>query len=545
MIGTRIGNYRLVRLVGSGSMGVVYEAVHEAIGKRVAVKVLHGPISQDPVAHERFAREARALTSSEHPGIVQIFDFGLLPEGMPYMVMEFLQGEPLSLRLRRTGPLSSQVAMRFGRQIASALAEAHSRGVVHRDLKPDNVVIAPDPEAQGGERARVLDFGIAMVLGEQGPSRSGGAGGSSRAGPITGRGPLLGTPAYMSPEQCRGTGPIDERTDVYALGCMLFEMLTGRPPFVSADRRQLVAAHLSVRPPLLRRLDPTARPELEALLQRMLAKLPAERPSMAHVAAELLALEEQPSGALLALSPPLASSTLHGVGERIEPVRGWGRPPAALWVVAGLALLAPSTVLLWRHKGGGPAERALMAPPRPQAMPLPVAEPEAPTTQPKAPSPPPVGPAQGELPLRTPAAGKLARRAPLASAASQPQSSPRVAPSPGAQPPPPPPAVAAAPASAPEPEQPKNVAAALTRGDRLEGALPSLPAVLRSQYRGTGPLTLAYRVCVDRNGQVSTVQPVAGAHPADDSVLEAVRSWRYRPRPIPVCFVETFTFVIE
>ncbi|MFO0576463.1 MAG: serine/threonine-protein kinase [Polyangia bacterium] len=183
----RFGNYRVVRKLGEGGMGSVFEVVHEEIGKRAAVKVLHARLSKDPQTSARFLTEARAVNLVQHPGLVSIFEFGRSPDGAAYLVMEFLEGETLSARLQRLGRLSLAEARRITRQIASALAAAHDKRVVHRDLKPENVMLIPEPDLPGGERAKILDFGVAKV------ARTGGAA-------ATQAGAFLGTPAYMSPE---------------------------------------------------------------------------------------------------------------------------------------------------------------------------------------------------------------------------------------------------------------------------------------------------------------------------------------------------------
>ena len=172
MKGERIGSYRVERLIGQGGMGAVYEAVHEQLGRRAAIKLLRRELSQDPQIAMRFFREARAANRVEHSGIVAIYEFGHLPDGTAYIIMEFLRGEALSARLRsRGGRLPYGDAVRIARQIASALAVAHAQDVIHRDLKPDNVMLVPDSEMPGGERVKILDFG--MVTGFAGSTASG------------------------------------------------------------------------------------------------------------------------------------------------------------------------------------------------------------------------------------------------------------------------------------------------------------------------------------------------------------------------------------
>ena len=178
----RYGNYVVVRKLGEGGMGLVFEAVHEEIGKRAAVKVLHVGLTRDPQVGARFLTEARAVNMVQHPGIVSIFEFGRTPDGAAYLVMEYLEGETLRARIDTQRKIPPSDARRILRQIASALGAAHDKNVVHRDLKPDNVMLVPEPELPGGERAKVLDFGVAKVAPERGhradvPQRRGGLAG--------------------------------------------------------------------------------------------------------------------------------------------------------------------------------------------------------------------------------------------------------------------------------------------------------------------------------------------------------------------------------
>lgn len=329
MEGTRIGNYRVVRLVGRGGMGAVYEAVHENLGKRAAIKVLHAHFAQDPMLAARFNNEARALTTMDHPGIVQVFDYGLV-DGTPFIAMEFLNGEPLSRRLKRhhPSPLPLPMALRLCRQMASALASAHGHHVVHRDLKPGNVMIVADPEAAAGERVKLFDFGIAKLLTPR-PSTD-----DLHSGDYETRtGMLMGTPTYMSPEQCRGDAAVDDRTDVYALGVILYQMLAGRPPFYGGGDGEVIAAHIYAAPPALRSHDAGIPDEVEGLVYRLLAKQADARPRMAEVAATLEALGVKATGVLSAVIalPPAA---LEGQGavsaSRRSPPSGVPHNPHTL-----------------------------------------------------------------------------------------------------------------------------------------------------------------------------------------------------------------------
>jgi serine/threonine protein kinase len=281
MIGQLIGNYRVVRQLGQGGMGTVYEAMHEQIQRRAAIKVLRPEISQDRQVAQRFFNEARAVNIVDHPGMVEVFDFGHLPDGTAYIVMELLKGESLSARLKRTGASLGADALRLTRQVAAALAAAHAKGIIHRDLKPDNVMVVPDPEAPGGERAKVLDFGIAKVAAAQ--TASAGLGDGVHTATFA----VMGTPAYIAPEQCQGARDVTAKADVYALGVMLYEMLGGRRPFESDSAVGLMFSHMNAEPPPLQSLVPTLPEPLVQLVHSMLAKSPDARPTMPEVATRM------------------------------------------------------------------------------------------------------------------------------------------------------------------------------------------------------------------------------------------------------------------
>lgn len=275
LIGQQIGNYRVTRLIGAGGMGAVYEAIHEQINRRAAIKVLHAETVANPELGRRFINEARAVNQIAHPGIVQVFDFGSLPSNEPYIAMEFLEGETLSERIERLGKMPERDVVRIGRQVASALTAAHEKQIIHRDLKPDNIMLVADKESPGRERAKVLDFGIAKLQGTGSAGATGGSGTRTHA--------ILGTAPYMSPEQCRGSHQITERTDVYALGIVLYEMLTGHPPFVAEEEVEVMTMHIKSPPPPLRKALPSISKPLEELIGRMLSKAPVSRPLMNEV----------------------------------------------------------------------------------------------------------------------------------------------------------------------------------------------------------------------------------------------------------------------
>ena len=290
--GATIGPYRIVKKIGEGGMGAVYLAHHTLLGRAAAIKVLLPSLSSQREVVERFFNEARATTAVNDPGIVQVFDFGHHTDGSAYIVMELLEGESLDARLHR-GTLSVADALRITRQVAGSLAAAHARGIVHRDLKPDNLFLVRDPEAQGGERPKILDFGIAKLTGDS----------SDRTRTRTGT--VMGTPVYMSPEQCRGTGSIDHRSDIYSLGCVLYHLLTGHPPFDLEGIGEIISAHLREPP------RPTGlAPAIDDLVLRCLAKAPEQRfQSMTELQAACEAQLAKITGAnaqTIAVAAPLA-----------------------------------------------------------------------------------------------------------------------------------------------------------------------------------------------------------------------------------------------
>lgn len=254
------GRYALGKVIGRGGMGVVFEGQHLSLGRSVAVKLLHSDLARSADAVERFHREARAAAAIGNEHIVEVLDFGHGAECGAYLVMERLVGEDLAARLERHGPLEVSQALEFARQICSALASAHDKGIVHRDLKSGNVFLSV---TAGAERVKVLDWGISKVLDE-----------GDRSAPITRDGVMLGTPRYMAPEQCTDGAKIDHRADLYALGCILYEMLTGCVPFTGTSSMEVLYKHTHSPAPKLSDALPTHRfdSRLEALIQTLLAK---------------------------------------------------------------------------------------------------------------------------------------------------------------------------------------------------------------------------------------------------------------------------------
>lgn len=301
--GTRVGDYEIEGKIGEGAMGAVYRAVHPAIGKRVAVKVMNPRLGADAGAIERFTREARSVAAIRHPGIVDVFGFGALDDGRAYLVMEWLDGVSLATRLDQ-GTLPPDEALEILDQIARALEAAHDKGIIHRDLKPDNIFL--QHVARERPIVKLLDFGLVKLAFEE------------RLDSKTQTGQLLGTPVYMSPEQCRGKG-VDHRTDIYAVGCIAYEMICGRVPFVADNIAELIAAHLGEVPPLPRSLRPDIPPALDACMFAMLAKEPARRPTLEQARQAILDVRRSSAPG------PWPSSL---AGPWATPVPGTWPPPA-------------------------------------------------------------------------------------------------------------------------------------------------------------------------------------------------------------------------
>jgi eukaryotic-like serine/threonine-protein kinase len=267
IVGMTFGNYTVKQKLGEGGMGSVYLAEHPHIGKKVALKVLHAEFASNNDVVARFFTEAKAVNDIGHPNIVDIVDYGVLTQaagdGLVYFIMEFLPGHTLTDLVRAEAPLPPERALNIAAQVADALAASHKCSIVHRDLKPDNIMLAQ----RGRERdfVKLLDFGIAKLTGDQPGSRK------------TRTGLVMGTPAYMSPEQCEGRGNIDHRSDIYSLGIVIYEMITGRVPFYGDGYGEVLVQHLTsnpVPPTTIRAMIP---PHVEKVVLKAMEKRPENR----------------------------------------------------------------------------------------------------------------------------------------------------------------------------------------------------------------------------------------------------------------------------
>jgi serine/threonine-protein kinase len=404
------GKYRVQRLVATGGMGRIYLAEQLPLERPVALKVLDSRYvqgDQDPGFQKRFLLEAATVAKLSHPNTVRIFDYGRFEGGgleTYFMVMEYLEGRTLRQALRQEGPLAPARAVEVVREVARALREAHRHGIVHRDLKPSNVMLVPTDE---GEIVKVLDFGIAKLVRDDTED-------------LTMGGKFIGSPRYMAPEQIRHT-QLDGRTDLYSLGVLLFEVLTGRVPFRGEKAVQTLVMHLNDPvPPLRLRGGAPPPPELEALVLRCLAKKPDDR--FADVEAFIAALDALPplpglTGASLASRASFQSLNVRsepsGVDNdasepsppRGQAVTGTGlvEPPArrrsilpGLALAVALVAVGAGLVLFGSRKAeesaaAAPAPVTAPAPPPTQApAPVVAAEPERPTPPPTQAAPAPV-----------------------------------------------------------------------------------------------------------------------------------------------------------
>ena len=393
LIGRRIGNYEIKAKIGEGGMGTVYLGEHPLIGKRVAIKVLLEELVAKPDVVSRFFNEAKAVNDIGHLNIVDVVDFGKTTgergEEVVYFIMEFLDGEALSTRIRRAG-LPFKDTLHIMQQCCSALAASHAKGIVHRDLKPENIFLV----TRGGDRnfVKILDFGIAKLTADGGTSSH-----KTRTGLV------IGTPTYMSPEQCEGKGLIDHRSDVYSLGIVMYELLTGAVPFPGEGFGEVLVAHLTKQAPAPTSVNPNLPPSLESIVLHAIEKDRNRRfqdmneflaalenpdahaaqwkglPAYAQAAAGAPTMQSMPvvqpgkSGRTMALDEgapasaggPPRPTTLEGAAA--EVTLSPRRPPRsrAPFVAAGAAVLALAGVGGWLglSKKSPSTETAAVAPP--------------------------------------------------------------------------------------------------------------------------------------------------------------------------------------
>lgn len=496
MIIERISNFRMVRTVSEGEKSALLHAVSEKSGERVAVRLFRGSSATDEI-EQRCQRAVQVTQLLAHPAVVRIIQAGRLPDGTVYQIQEQLSGETLASRLAARPRLPHNELLRLGRQIATVLAAAHARGVVHRALRPESLQLVPDPEAIGGERVKIADWGLAQLPAQEGQP--------AEAPPVP-----LDEPTYLSPEQCRAgaaaasnlPGPaapadpaaVTDRIDVYALGVLLFQMAAGQPPFAGHTASEVIALHIAALPPKLEQKGVAASPELTALLTAMLIKDPTARPSMQEVEARLQQLAAQQQLAKTMLPPTLAAgaplpaiqpNANVTVQLRVSPKSP--RPRRWVWA-AGLAAF----VFVLAGLGLGLSSRS--SPERTSGRPEPAAPRESATEPASAGADPglaknPGGPVPAEPPITSPASGAAAVTTTIATPAATATSAVAAAATPAA-------AAAATAAATPAPaltpaltdDPPRPAAAPVIAGSpaALEG-IAAAPAGNAAIVAGTAP----------------------------------------------------------
>ena len=372
-IGHTIGNYKITAKLGEGGMGVVYLAEHPVIGKKVAMKAIHPELSKNSDVVSRFITEAKAVNQIGHEHIVDIADFGNTSDGEFYFVMEYLQGESLSDRLKREKRIPLNQAMSIGAQIADALNASHQQGIIHRDLKPENIFLCN--RGANREFVKVLDFGLAKLTQND-----------QKVTHKTRTGSVMGTPYYMSPEQCEGKTEIDYRADSYSLGVLIFEMLTGKVPFGGEGYGEIIVKHVTMPPPSVRSVVPDLPEYMDAIMYRVLAKdrdqrfqtmsdlrealldperyassapeigIPEDLSGIARAAAPMARADIEARSALMdaanIITPPPPGGTPSGRGELIENIDNLIRtkPGSRLVLLVGIGSATLAAFLLFGHR---------------------------------------------------------------------------------------------------------------------------------------------------------------------------------------------------
>jgi serine/threonine-protein kinase len=402
LIGRTIGNYVVQREIGQGGMGVVYLAEHPRIRRQVAIKVLLPQYSKNAQVVGRFFNEAKAANEIRNEHIIDIIDFGELDDGASYITMEWLDGQSLGDLLDEVQKLPIDRAIHITRGIANALTAAHAHGIIHRDLKPDNIFLV----TRNGDPffVKVLDFGIAKLLG-----------GEIATEVKTQTGAIIGTPAYMAPEQCRGIN-VDQRSDIYSLGIIMYRMLAGKLPFAGEALGELLLQQMTQTPTSLRAIDPTIPPAVDAAVLRALEKEPANRFQTVHeLIAALTAIQTgthtaipDPAVARLAATAEMgkvdgkrarapSQDTLGAAaGQAVAPT-GTGPQPksrAPLYIAGAAALLAGFGITAWVVTRPAPPD------PKPAVVEHPTPPPKPPVPKPEVPAPPPA-PTTARLTIRT------------------------------------------------------------------------------------------------------------------------------------------------
>jgi len=425
LVGARLGKYEVRRLLGVGGMGRVYEAWNPTISKRVAIKVLADEIAMRPDAAARFQREARAASAVESPYIVEIYDAGCTDDGRPFIVMELLRGETLASVLSERGPLAAGEVERIATQVMRGLERAHAAEIVHRDLKPDNIfLVDQDPEPPV---AKILDFGVSKF------------GHTAAQTNLTRDGAVLGTPSYMSPEQAQGEADVDARSDLWSVGAILYECLTGRLPFKGSSYEQIIVRICTTDAAALQTLAPRCPDGLAAVVERCMRRERGER--FASAAEVLLALGQAGAGSpkRRATQARVRESTTVGTASTIGTTpNALGSPKAAglkrrVAVGTAIAVVTVMSVFLLLLPPS-PGDEASQPPP-PSPLPSVTAteipsESETATVEPRIPPPVTVEATSSPSASGSVARPVVATRPPRAASAAAPAASVSAAPKP-------------------------------------------------------------------------------------------------------------------
>src|SRR5262245_46420171 len=338
------GKYKIVRVIGEGGMGAVDEGENVRIRRRVAIKVLHAGVASNTEMVQRFEREAQVAGTVGNDHILEILDLGTLPSGERYMVMEFLDGETLTDRIKARGRLAPKEAIVLVRQVLAGLGAAHTSGIVHRDLKPDNIFILTQKAGQR-DFVKIIDFGISKFSEQGATSR------------MTRTGALMGTPHYMAPEQATGSADVDRRTDIYALGIILYEAVTGRLPFKAETFNQLLFEIALAKIIPARELVPDLDPAVDSIIMKASARDPAHRfqtteefaaalDAWEHTGAPVSLPPDQSIEAIVAATVPRAASTQVGA-DAGGSLAGAPVQRGAVSAVSGVS--GPGTVNSWAN----------------------------------------------------------------------------------------------------------------------------------------------------------------------------------------------------
>jgi eukaryotic-like serine/threonine-protein kinase len=532
------GRYEVIEPIAEGAMGAVYRGERVKLGRAVAIKVMHEELPDELSSRQRFEREAKLMARLEHPNCVSVIDFGL-HEDKPFLVMDLVRGTSLLELLDRAGKLEPRRAGDILRQVLSGLAHAHELGIVHRDIKPANIMISE--KAGLGEQVQILDFGLARLT--EGSTK------------LT-TGIVVGTPNYMAPEQCRG-GTLDARTDLYACGVLLFEMLIGEKPFYGEDPLTVVRKHLTEPPRRLGDVDPaTDFGELEGVVSRALAKNAADRFGSAVEMARAIEdavgkLTKVSAAAVFARAVPAADLPAGGL---VATPSGWNVPQSAVMAASAPSgstpPVIPAPAPVQAAEPAAPAVPAALPPlpqPGPYVPPPPPFVPSSPPpSAPAAPaSSPPIAAPSAAPPIAAPPAAAPPAAAPPAAAppaAAPPAAAPPAAAPPAAAPPvaaPPPAALGGAANAAPEaplvvpPTRPSTVPPAPAS---TPGGLPQLPFTRRQLMIGAGglfALVLVIAIAVSSGG---SSRP---ARPSKPTATRPTTTQPAQPRPEPAAAMVT------